>query len=98
MEQIFQNASDKNVVARKVYVKTDGFAYVDEACKTKILTADLHDAFIKGMLIVDAASGNEYKPISCAVASDVATVTYVTTDSTTATTAKLATAKSVKSL
>lgn len=97
MEQIFQNASDKNVAARKVYVKTDGFAYADEACKTKILTADLHDAFIKGMLIVDA-SGNEYKPISCAVASDVATVTYVTTDSATATTAKLATAKSVKSL
>lgn len=97
MEQIFQNASDKNVMARKVYVKTDGFAYADETCETKILTADLYDAFLKGMLIVDA-SGNEYKPVSCVVASDVATVTYVTTDSTTATTAKLATAKSVKKL
>lgn len=94
MEKIYENAKDVHVVASKVYVKTDGFAYADKDCKTKILTADLYEAFVKGMLIVDA-SGNEYKPISCAIASDVATVTYVTADTTTA---KLATAKSVKTL
>ena len=95
MEKIYQNVKDVHAVVSKVYVKTDGFAYADKACKTKILAADLHDAFVKGMLIVDA-SGNEYKPVSCAIASDVATVTYVTAaDSTTA---KLATAKSVKEL
>ena len=45
--------------------------------------------------MIDVA-GTLYKPISCAVAGNVATVTYVTTDSATATTAKLATVKSDK--
>ena len=56
--------------------------------------AELQDAYIKGLMI-DVA-GTLYKPISCAVAGNVATVTYVTTDSATATTAKLATVKSDK--
>lgn len=97
MEKMYINSEDTNVAVRKVYVKTDGYAYADKGCKNKILTEDLHDAFIKGMIIVDT-TGNEYKPTSCAVASDVATLTYVTADSSTATTAKLATAKSVKTL
>lgn len=56
--------------------------------------AELQDAYIKGLMI-DVA-GTLYKPVSCAVAGNVATVTYVTTDSATATTAKLATVKSDK--
>ena len=65
-----------------------------EYCKWKrFITTQMHDAFIKGMLLVDAA-GNEYLPTSCKVASNVTTITYVTADTTTATTAKLATVKS----
>lgn len=93
IEKIYQNSDDDCVAARKVYVKTDGYAYVDSECKTKVSCDELHDAFIKGLLVVDA-SGNEYKAISCSVVKNVATVTYVTADSSTATTAKLATAKS----
>ena len=94
MEKIFINSSDTHVAARKVYTKTsDTYAYADSNYENKISADELRDAFIKGMVIVDAA-GIEYLPVSCKVASEVATVTYVTTDSTTATTAKLATIKS----
>ena len=93
MDKIYNDFDDANVAVRKVYVKTDGFAYVDSACKTKITSDVLYNIFIKGMIIVDA-SGVEYVPISCKVASGVTTITYVTTDSSAATTAKLATAKS----
>ena len=93
MDKIYNDFDDANVAVRKVYVKTDGFAYVDSACKTKITADALCNIFIKGMIIVDA-SGVEYVPISCKVASGVTTITYVTTDSSAATTAKLATAKS----
>ena len=93
MDKIYNDFDDTNVAVRKVYVKTDGFAYVDSACKTKITADALYNIFIKGMIIVDA-SGVEYVPISCKVASGVTTITYVTTDSSAATTAKLATVKS----
>ena len=93
MDKIYNDFDDTNVAVRKVYVKTDGFAYVDSACKTKITADALYNIFIKGMIIVDA-SGVEYVPISCKVASGVTTITYATTDSSAATTAKLATAKS----
>ena len=93
MDKIYNDFDDTNVAVRKVYVKTDGFAYVDSACKTKITADSLYNIFIKGMIIVDA-SGVEYVPISCKVASGVTTITYVTTDSSAATTAKLATVKS----
>ena len=93
IEVVYQNADDDRVAIRKVYAKTDGYAYLEKDCKTKVSCDELHNAFIKGLMIVDAA-GNEYKAVSCSVAKDVATVTYVTTDSTTATTAKLATVKS----
>ena len=93
MDKIYNDFDDANVAVRKVYVKTDGFAYVDSACKTKITADSLYNIFIKGMIIVDA-SGVEYVPISCKVASGVTTITYVTTDSSAATTAKLATVKS----
>lgn len=94
LEIVRINSEDRNVAVRKVYTKAaDTFAYAESDCKTKVSADELHDAFIKGLVIVDTA-GVEYLPISCKVASDVATVTYVTTDTTTATTAKLATVKS----
>lgn len=94
MEKVYIDADDTNVAVRKVYTKSaDTFAYADKECKTKISADDLHDAFIKGMVVVDS-SGVEYLPISCKVASDVATVTYATTDASSVTSAKLATVKS----
>lgn len=98
MDKIFMNSTDTNVAARKVYTKAaDTFAYADADCTEKINATDLQDAFIKGMVIVDA-TGIQYLPVSCEVKKNVATVTYVTTDSTTdsttSTTAKLATVKS----
>lgn len=99
MEKITKRFDNVYDVAGIVYTKaSDAYAYADKKCTTKILTADLLDAFRNGLIIVDAASGIEYRPVSCAVASSVATVTYFTTDSTTATTAKLATVKSVAEL
>lgn len=93
MEKVYNDFYDKNIAVRKVYAKTgDTYAYADSKFKTKISCEDLHNAFVKGMVIVDAA-GVEYLPISCKVESKVATVTYATTD-TTPTTAKLATIKS----
>lgn len=95
IEKIRPVADDVNVAVRKVYGKaTDVYAYYDSACKNKVTCAELQDAYIKGLMI-DVA-GTLYKPISCAVAGNVATVTYVTTDTSAATTAKLATVKSDK--
>lgn len=95
MDKIFMNSTDTNVAARKVYTKAaDTFAYSDHECKNKISATDLKDAFIKGVVIIDTANDDAiYLPISCKIASKVATLTYVTADSV-ATTAKLATVKS----
>lgn len=104
MEKITKRFDNVYDVAGIVYTKASDaytYAYADKECTTKILTADLLDAFRNGLIIVDAASDIEYLPVSCAVASNIATVTYVTTDGTTgttATTAKLATVKSVAKL
>lgn len=96
MEIIRMNADDRNVAARKIYAKTDGVAYIDKTFKVKATPAELEDAYIKGMLVVDTAEVM-YRPISCKNASETVTVTYVTTDTTSATTsattAKLATVK-----
>lgn len=90
MEKIMENASDLHVVARKVYAKpSDAYAYSDSDYKTKISADELHDAFIKGMIIIDA--GVEYNPISVKVASEVATVSYVKAGSSAA---EIATIKS----
>ena len=95
IEKIRPVADDVNVAVRKGYGKAnDAYAYYDSACKNKVTCAELQDAYIKGLMI-DVA-GTLYKPISCAVAGNVATVTYVTTDTSAATTAKLATVKSDK--
>lgn len=93
IEVVYQNADDDRVAIRKVYAKTDGYAYLEKDCKTRVSCDELHNAFIKGLMIVDAA-GNEYKAVSCAIAKNIATVTYVTAESSTPTTAKLATVKS----
>lgn len=93
IEKVYQNADDDCVAIRKVYAKADGYAYVEKELKTKVGCEELHNAFLKGLIVVDSA-GNEYSAISCAVSKNVATVTYVTADSSTVTTAKLATVKS----
>ena len=96
MAIIRMNADDRNVAARKIYAKDDSVAYIDKTLKVKATPAELEDAYIKGMLVVDTA-GVMYRPISCENASETVTVTYVTTDTTSATTsattAKLATVK-----
>lgn len=94
MEKIYERSEDLNVRAIKVFAKTsDPYAYADQAFTTKISADELQNAFIKGMIVVDSARVI-YKPISCKVANDVATVTYATTDTSSTTTAKLATVKS----
>ena len=93
MDRIFHHDDTMYEAATKVYAKTDGYAYLEKDYKTKVSAAVLEDLFVRGLIIVDA-TGVMYKPISLKVASDVATVTYATTDASTVTTAKLATVKS----
>ena len=94
MEKIYEHADDLHVRVRKVYAKaSDAYAYADAEFTTKISATNLHNAFLKGMIVVDSA-GVEYKPISCKVVSGVTTITYATTDTSTTTAAKLATVKS----
>lgn len=93
MERIFHHDDTMYEAATKVYAKTDGYAYLEPEFVTKISADVMTDLFVRGMIVVDS-SGIMYKPISCKVASGVATVTYATTDSSAATTAKLATVKS----
>ena len=93
MGRIFHHDDTMYEAATKVYAKADGYAYLESDFKTKIPADVMEDIFIRGMIVVDSA-GVMYKPISCKVASGVATVTYATTDSTATTSAKLATVKS----
>ena len=93
MERIFHHDDTMYEAATKVYAKTDGYAYLEPEFVTKISADVMTDLFVRGMIVVDS-SGVMYKPISCKVASGIATVTYATTDSASATTAKLATVKS----
>lgn len=93
MDRIFHHDDTMYEAATKVYAKADGYAYLEPDFKTKIPADVMEDIFIRGMIVVDSA-GVMYKPISCKVASGVATVTYATTDSTATTSAKLATVKS----
>ena len=93
MERIFHHDDTMYEAATKVYAKTDGYAYLEPEFVTKISADVMTDLFVRGMIVVDSL-GVMYKPISCKVASGVATVTYATTDSSAATTAKLATVKS----
>lgn len=94
MEKVYKNAMDPYIAVRKIFTKAaDTFAYEDAKCTVKISSDDLYDAYLKGMLIVDA-SGNEYMPVACKKTETVTTLTYVTADTSVATTAKLATVKS----
>lgn len=92
MDRIFHHNDTMYEAASKLYVKSDGYAYLESDFKTKVSADVLEDLFVRGLLIVD--SGVTYKPISLKVASNVATVTYVKTNGTTATQGDLATAKS----
>lgn len=77
MEKIHDHVNDLYVRSRKAYANADGFAYADSAFTTKIGVDELHDAFVKGMLIIIDSNGVEYAPVSCKVESGTATVTYV---------------------
>jgi len=92
MDRVFHHDDTMYEAATKVYVKTDGYAYLESDFKTKVSADVLEELFIRGLLIVD--SGVTYKPVSLKVVSKVATVTYVKTNGTTATQGDLATAKS----
>ena len=93
MDRIFHHDDTMYEAATKVYAKaSDSYAYADSDYTVKIPADVLEDIYIRGMIIID--SGVLYKPVSCKIASGVATVTYVTTDSTSTTSAKLATIKS----
>ena len=92
MDRIFHHDDTMYEAATKVYVKSDGYAYLEGGFKTKVSADVLEDLFVRGLIIVD--TGVMYKPISFKVVSKVATVTYAKTNGTTATQADLATAKS----
>lgn len=92
MDRIFHHGDTMYEAATKVYAKSDGYAYYESDCKTKVPADVLEDLFVRGLIIVD--TGVMYKPVSFKVASKVATVTYVKTNSSTSTTADLATVKS----
>ena len=92
MDTIFHHDDTMYEAGTKVYVKSDGYAYLEESFKTKVPADVLEDLFVRGLIIVDA--GVMYKPISFKVASKVGIVTYAKTNSTTSTQADLATAKS----
>lgn len=87
MNKIYMQAKDKNVAGVCVYVKSgDTYAYADAKYTQKIDNKTLRDMFLKGMIIIDATV--EYKPTSCAVASGVATITYLTAGASNAATLK----------
>ena len=92
MDRIFHHDDTMYEAGTKVYVKSDGYAYLEESFKTKVPADVLEDLFVRGLIIVDG--GVMYKPISFKVASKVGIVTYVKTNSSTTTQADLATAKS----
>ena len=92
MDRIFHHDDTMYEAGTKVYVKSDGYAYLEESFKTKVPADVLKDLFVRGLIIVDG--GVMYKPISFKVASKVGIVTYAKTNSTTSTQADLATAKS----
>ena len=74
MDKIYDNFSDVHVSVRKVYAKASD---ADKKCTITIKPEDLQDAFYKGVIIVDA-SGNEYTPVKCVLATGVVTLTYLT--------------------
>lgn len=90
MNHIFEDAKDLHVRGTYIYKKTgETKAYADSGCTSQLTTSELKDVYLKGAVINDA--GVLYKPVALKIASDIATVTYVTADKTTATTAVLAT-------
>ena len=50
MDTIYKDFTDTNVAVRKVYAKTDGYAYADIECKTKISADDLHNIYTPVLL------------------------------------------------
>ena len=64
MEKIYQNFNDTNIRSYVVYGKTaDHKLYIDNACKTEAVKAEVIDAFEKGMLIIVEGS-NKLVPVA----------------------------------
>lgn len=85
MDCIFDDAKDLHVSAYLLYGKKgETKLYSDAACKTQVTTSVASDAFKKRVIV--SYDGGLYAPVSCVVASEVATVTIVTTGSASAAT------------
>ena len=64
MNKIYQNFKDTNVRSYVVFGKTaDHKLYIDEACKTEAVKAEVIDAFEKGMLTIVEGS-NKLVPVA----------------------------------
>lgn len=63
MEKVYENLHDQHVACIVVYAKTK-LAYADKAGTIPFTMAQLKDAFEKGCVIRDAATGNEYEPLA----------------------------------
>lgn len=81
MEKIYSTASDKHVGSVIVYVKSDGFGYLESDFKNKVDSATLKHLFEVGTLLIKDSTVN-YKPVSCSTSAGVTTVTYAKTNST----------------
>lgn len=80
MDKIFARAEDNNVRYYKVYSKaSDTYLYSDSECKNKIPTSEAKNLYMKGV-IVDIA-GKMYTAVGCTVASNVATLLFLTSGS-----------------
>ena len=53
MDRIFHHDDTMYEAATKVYVKSDGYAYLEEGFKTKVSADVLEDLFVRGLIIVD---------------------------------------------
>lgn len=90
MTHIYEDAKDLHIRGTYIYKKTsETKAYADAAFTQQLTTSELKEIYMKGA-VIDVA-GVLYKPVALKIASNIATVTYVTADTTTATTAVLAT-------
>lgn len=65
MDKILERHDDVGVVATVVYSNGDKNAYKDKDCTTLLTKKELHEAFIKGTVIIDTAQDEicVYKPI-----------------------------------
>lgn len=81
MDKKYINVVDQDVACTYIYADSNGKACSDAAATNQVSTSELKEAFYAGCVIV--ASGVEYWPVSMAIASGVATLTYITVSGST---------------